>query len=77
MQRSSRLGAGTQNAYRDLEAVIGRNSLVEQEFRGARVLLRSFVAPAPSLPAYEGRSQLFHGDNLSQQRHARPTVRCF
>ena len=68
MQRTSRFRTGTQNARRDLETVIERNSLVKQKLRGVRIVLRSCYAPALLLPADEWRAHLFHDDNLAQQR---------
>jgi hypothetical protein len=53
MQRASRIRTKTQNAHRDLEAVVQRYSLIEQKLRGACVVLRSCSAPALLVPALE------------------------
>ena len=73
VQRTIRLRTGTQDTHRDLEAVIERNFLVQQERRGGRVVLRSFMAPALLLPADKGRAHLFHGKEFCTSP-ARSTV---
>src|SRR5665213_4221355 len=62
----------TQDAGRELEAIIERDALVEQKRRGSLVALRCFGTPASLLPAHERRPCLGHVDHLSSAgRHRR------
>jgi len=71
MHRPRRLWTGAQNAGCDLEPVVQRNPLVQQERCCAFVALRSLRAPASLLPADEWRACLFHGASLADRRRAR------
>jgi hypothetical protein len=71
MHRPRRLWTGAQNTGRDLEPVIERNLLVEQERRGVLVVLRRVGAPTLLLPANERRAFLFHEASLADCRRAR------
>ncbi len=68
VHRPRRLWTGAQYAGRDLEPVVERNPLVEQERRSSQVVLRGFRAPALLLPTDERRACLFHDVSLADRR---------
>jgi len=70
VHRARRLRARAENAGCDLEPVVQRNPLVEQERRGGLVALRRVDAPALLLPTNERRTGLFHDASLADRRRA-------
>ena len=72
VHHARRLRARAENAGCELEPVVQRNPLVEQERRGVPVALRGVDAPALLLPANERRARLCHEASLADIRHRRP-----